>query len=189
MIAVKRRQMKSKPKIAKTIKAKTPHNTTSDNKGTKTVTPWIEDYLNVRSMRMHPVTETFIDDLAQQLIAWVIDDDQKRFKQPLMLSQFYLSKGIQKMTFHRWMERFPQLKHASEFAKEVIANRREVGAMIKEYDFGAISFMQPHYSPEWKEQLDYRAAQKLAAQGAQGNVLVQITSFPETDVKRIEDKE
>lgn len=185
----KRRRMKGKPKIA-TKKAKTTNNSISKDKVTKTCTPWIEDYLNVRSMRMHPVTQAFIEDLCKELVAWALDDELKRFKQPLMIAQFYTRHGIPRRTFYKWCKDFPQLDEAYEFAKEVMAARRETGAIIKEYDTSTIAFMQPHYSPEWKDMLEYKAELKAKHESqSQGNVLVQIAPFEDTDVKRIGDKE
>jgi hypothetical protein len=184
--------MKGTPKIAKPDKKprKRSNTNNSDNKDTKTPTPWLEDYLNIRSFKKHPVTESFIEDLATDLVEWAMDDEQKRFKQPLKLTQFYYGKGIPKDTFYTWCEKFPVLKQAHTAAMEMIATRREIGAIIKEFDAGTVAFMQPHYDPDWKAQLDYRHAQKLATQQASaGDVKVIMQPFEVSDVPTIKKDE
>lgn len=177
--------MKGKPKIA-TKKAKTTNNSISKDKATKNKAPVrvLEEYTNLINHEQQWITESALMALARELVDWARND-----KEALSLGHFFAERGISRGVFQGWRERYPLFNEAMALALCFIAHRREAGAITKKYDASIIAFMQPHYSPEWKEQLDYRNAQKIAAQGVQGNVQVLITPFPETDVKRTEDKE
>lgn len=109
------------------------------------VSPWLEDYMDCFQLKMKPVTQSFIDRLAMELVTWARDD-----KKALRMSQFYVPRGIHRNTFFRWCDQHPLMKAAKEAALSLIADRREIGAITKKYDTKIIMHTMHHYDSDWR---------------------------------------
>lgn len=116
---------------------------------------YLEDYLDLFTFKMKPVTEGFIDRLSQELMVWADSSERKRLK----LTQFINAKKIPIGTFYRWKERHPNLQAAHQYALSVLGDKREVGVAIREYDSSILKMMHI-YDSDWKEAEIWRAGLK-----------------------------
>lgn len=120
---------------------------TKTKKHTKKVaSKWIEDYFDCLALSYKPVTEAFINRLAQELIRWAeTDEDAVKFE------QFYAPKYIQRRTFERWIERFDVLRNASEVARSFISCRRELNTLKRKFDASTNNKVMFKYDEDWKD--------------------------------------
>lgn len=132
-----------------------------------------DQYLCMNSFKMKPINEKWIQWLAQELIKWAVQDDNA-----LKLTQFYTLHGICSADIRRWMERSDYLKRAHAFAKLVIGDRREVGAINRKYETTMIKMMMPAYDPEWAQrEQEQSKLRNPDAQAMTGQLIIEIPVF------------
>lgn len=134
-----------------TVSKKAAKNPTNDD---VRVSRWLEDYLDLFSLKMKPVTEGFIHRISQELNEWSKKDDS------LILKNFYTSKEIPKDAFYRWANTYPELKASLLHAKERISARREHGGMTRKFDPNFILNSMPMYDDDWKEFIAWKSKMK-----------------------------
>jgi len=130
------------------------------------------DYPDFYTGLMRPMNEKGIHRIAQELLDWV-SNDVGAYK----LSQFRLQRGITRVTWNDWCSKFPRFKEANDAAREIIGNRREIGAMKHDLHYGVVGFTMPFYDPEWKEETVRRAALKEGATG-DGKITITVVTEP-----------
>jgi len=133
---------------------------TNTKKATRQQTPWLEDYQDCFTFQMLPVTQKFIERLAQDLITWSEDPEN------LTLEKFYLKKRIAGRTFYDWVDKYPLMKAAHQTAKENIGIRREEGAIMRKYDSATIAYTMPSYLNRWKDTAEWKAKLKAESENA-----------------------
>lgn len=133
------------------LKGKTSKRSTKRTKVTD-ITPYSQEYLCMFSWRMKPVSEAFLDHLAQELLNWSIGNDDA-----LKMSQFYTLKGIDKDDMARWCVKNENVNKAFNRAKAVIGDRREIGALKSKYNTAMVQYMMPHYDGDWKDMAEWKA--------------------------------
>lgn len=116
---------------------------------------YFDEYRDLFTGRMKPVSDAFLDRLSQDLIDWVIKEEHA-----LILKVFFREKGIGYRTAQKWAKRSPRLREAMDDAKDVIGSRREIGALMRIYDSGMVKLIQHFYDPEWKKSEEWRAELK-----------------------------
>lgn len=138
--------------------AKTPNNNTVPKKSTKIVvdkvqkvSKWFDDYKDLFSLRVKPVTEAFIDRLAQELNSWSLLDSS------IVLGDFLDERGIQERVFKRWMARHEDLSDAWELARRRLVSRREKGGLTRKYDPGQAFASLAKYDDSWKEYMQWKS--------------------------------
>lgn len=137
-----------------------------------------DEYFDMFSFKTKPVSDTFIDHIAQELVTWVLSDD-KAYK----LSQFYVKKGIGSDDIKRWENRNKNLLRAHAFALEVLSIRREIGALERKLDPGMVRYTMPHYDKTWKELEEWRAKLKELQQFEnEGTKFVVLQPTPSSDI-------
>ena len=134
------------------------------------VSPWLEDYLDLFSFKMKPITEAFISRLSEELNQWSQLDDS------LILKRFYTDKNIPREAFYRWANKFPELGASLAQAKERISARREHGGMTRKFDPGFILNYMPMYDDEWKEFIKWKASIKQQEENQQ-KVVIEISDL------------
>jgi len=107
--------------------------------------PWLDEYQDCFTLKVKPITQAFIERFSTDLVNWAYNDQDA-----LIISQFYLGKGISPQTFYRWVNKYELIKDANEIAKRCIGNRREIGALKKKYSESMILQRQCAYDPEWE---------------------------------------
>lgn len=134
-----------------------------------------DEYRNMNTFRIYPVTVEYIEQVALELIEWAKDDCRA-----LKISQFFTRQGISTTTVKKWRDKSPVFDEAYVYAKQIIGDRRETGAIENEYDSGMIRSSMPIYDDEWKMNEEWRS--KLKDQSGQmGNVKVVIEQCPSSD--------
>jgi len=103
----------------------------------------------------YPITKVMADDLATELIEWVIDNDKAT-----TFNSFLVQAGLSKMLFHRVAAKSEKLREAKKYAMMAIGDRRENGALNKKFDFNATKLMQGHYDPDWQAREEFLASLK-----------------------------
>lgn len=135
-----------------------------------------DNYRDMLTFRMKPVSDHFIDKLAQELVDWARNNEDA-----LKLTQFFVQKGIDISNLYRWEERNETLKTAHEFALMCIGARREIGAIKKKYDAGIIASTMAHYDPSWKDLEEWRAMLRRKELEQNQTKFVVIERFPSID--------
>ena len=111
------------------------------------------------SYQQMPVSEGFINKLAEELVQWALEDDDA-----LKLTSFFLSRRIGSRTFYRWAEKFPILDEAREVALEAIGNRRELAALKNKLNSTMVISQQAKYDKSWWALEQKRAELKASTQ-------------------------
>lgn len=127
------------------------HNTSHEKTNDKYKPTFFDEYYNLRYQDRIPMTVEGIKLLADDLYIWAQDDES------LIAEEFYLLKGIDAKTFHNWMKRCPELKQAYAATKDIIAGRRERGALTRKYDAGTVRWTMPAYSKKYKKLEEWKA--------------------------------
>jgi hypothetical protein len=131
------------------------------------------DYQCIYTGLMKPMNEAGINRLAEEVTDWA-RNDVDAFK----ISQFYLHKGISRKVWLEWCDRYPRLQQANESAKQLIGNRREIGALKHELNYGPVSFTMPFYDADWKDESIRRAALKDVNSEAKSSISVTMYPIP-----------
>jgi len=129
------------------------------------------------SMRMRPISEAFIEDLALKLIA-----DAKNDPDVLSIESFCNKHDITRSTLDNWAKKFPFFGEAKEKAMTAFGSRLENGALkgkegIRERTAREIL---PVYSKTWKDREDSLAALAKDSQGS-GSFVAVLEAFPSSD--------
>jgi hypothetical protein len=85
-----------------------------------------------------PITNIYLDDICNELVLWAKENDEA-----LLLSQYFLEKGLSQSTVDKWSRDFPKFKQAKETAKNFIANRREIKALNNKINTAV--YLRTHY--------------------------------------------
>lgn len=140
-------------------------NNIKDLKANKTVTSkscvWLEDYRDMVSWEMKPLTNNLLSQISADLIQWV------RSTNKLTLKSFFIERNINSDLGKAWAQRYPEFKEAWDCAKNVISERREELSMQRSIDGGFAEKMMPYYDSDWKEMAEWRAQLKAKAEAEQ----------------------
>lgn len=131
------------------------------------------DYRDIYTGAIKSMNENGINRLCDEVTDWA-RNDVDAFK----LSQFYLHKGISRKVWLDWCNKWPRLQEATESAKELIGNRREIGAIKHELNYGPIGYTMPIYDADWKEETTRRAALKDVNSEAKSSISVTMYPIP-----------
>jgi len=134
-----------------------------------------DDYLNLHTMKLQPVSIEWLEILAKDLVEWAINDEKA-----LKLTAFYTNRGICSDTLARWLRRSKILNTSHKFAKMVIGNRREVGALTKKFDATLVMRSMAVYDKEWKDLEEWRSDLKNKEEEQKAaSFVVKMQSFSE----------
>lgn len=103
-----------------------------------------EDYMCTYSFVRKPVNSAYIEKLAGEMVLWA--QSEESFK----VSQFWLMKGICHKDFKRWCDKHECLRDAYDAVKAMLGNRREIGAIKKNFDSAVVRTSMKLYDEEWK---------------------------------------
>lgn len=133
-----------------------------------------EDYRDMLSMEMKPCSSLFLERLSEDLIKWVNESPDH-----LKITQFFTSRGIAISNLYKWLPKSEALQEAHAYALTVLGDKRELGALKKEYDSGMVRYTMPHYDKAWKELEEWRSKLKEDKEES-GTKIVVIEKFPDT---------
>lgn len=131
------------------------------------------DYPCILTGELRPMNKNGIDRLCQEVTKWAYSDTKA-----LRISQFYHRIGIPGRTWRDWCSRFPELKQAHDTAKEIIGERREIGALNHEFNTQVVAYTMPFYDAEWKDETVRRASLKEGSSESKSTVVVIMEPTP-----------
>lgn len=138
------------------------------------------EHYSVHTKQYHPTTKRFIELEADRLVQWADQEDS------LMIQDFWLRAGYSDYSFYNWVDKFPEFKHAHEYAMARLGSRRELGAMTRKFDPSTIHRTLGAYNKIWKQETVALAKMKEDAAANETKVLV-IERFPELPSKTPEE--
>jgi hypothetical protein len=122
-----------------------------------------EIYTNPYTLITTPVSQDYLKRLAREWINMTRDNEDVLF-----IHEYRVQKEILEITWQRWMNKCPELKEAYTVVKEIIAMRREKGALQNKLNGNIVAKIQCVYSKEWKETEEWRSS--LSAKNESSNV-------------------
>lgn len=128
----------------------------------------IDEIHDLDTGKRRPITNTYIPRLAQQYIQWAGQDDA------LILRDFISLHKLNKDRFYAWMEEFPELKEAHDYAKRMVGSRRERGALTKLLEKDTVLKSMAHYAQEWKDLEQWRAGLRVAIEDAKRSAEINV---------------
>lgn len=123
-----------------------------------TRSPWIEDYQDFFTLRQKPVSEAFLERLAQELINY-----SKTTQDILRHEWFFTEKGIPPKTARAWAQKYPAFGLAYNTAKYIIGMRRENGSLRKHFDAATYFKSAQRYDEECVEDAKFHAGLRIEA--------------------------
>ena len=137
-----------------------------------------EFYTDMYTFQTMPIPMHYFDKLAEEWVDYVKNTDDVLF-----MGEYPIKKGMTRTTFDEWITRCPNLQRARVFVKDIIAIRREKGALMRKYDAGTVFKMQYKYDSDWKEMEEWRASMKEKVEGSSGsNITVVMERFPNSSL-------
>ena len=134
--------------------------------------PYLEQYLDLHIFKHRPVTEAFLDGLAEELVKWFTANNEM-----LLVTDFLEAKHINRTSFYRWLKMSEKLKEAHEFVTMVLCNRRENGALRFKLNANMVIKVHGHYSDIWQDEIAKIAALGLKDEDKKQNITVIIPPF------------
>lgn len=126
------------------------------------------EFLNMHSMKIQPVSNDWLDILAEQLVEWATTEN------PLILTMFYDERGIHSDVLARWMKKSKKLKQAHEFSKRVIGGRRELGALNKTLDSAIVARTMAMYNKDWQKLEEWRSELRKTTEEQKGDTIIRV---------------
>ncbi|HVW99242.1 MAG TPA: hypothetical protein VHA52_02210 [Candidatus Babeliaceae bacterium] len=119
----------------------------------KTPSRVFETVLDIFTLKQRPVSIAFIEQLAQQSVKSALE-----IKNDLKSEQFFRKLGYGSNSIKRWRERSPKFAELYDLRKEILADKREIGAALKDPDKeylrlneSFIKYTHSLYDKEFKE--------------------------------------
>jgi hypothetical protein len=134
-----------------------------------------EFYMDMYTFKMCPVPADYKKKCATE---WVV---MARDEEVLFLDEYRIKKGIPKTTFDRWIASCVELQEAKEFVRDIIAMRREEGALKNKYNVGMVMRIQHMYCDNWKKSEEWRAALRTKQEGVSNPQRIQVVLEPYPD--------
>lgn len=132
-----------------------------------------DEYHDMFSFRLKPVSDAYIDSVAEELVKWALSDTDA-----LVLQEFYIKKGMNSNDMKRWCGRNENLLHAHKFSLMILGVRREKGGLKKQLDAGMVSYTMAHYCDVWKFLAEWRSKMTKDEGQTTGKLTIHMEDFP-----------
>lgn len=99
-----------------------------------------QTYRHMQSWRENTLSDAFVEKMCLALMEW------SELPDSLCLTQFLRFWGVPEKLFYRWLPKFPDLQDAHWYAMTNLGDRREIGAIKRQYDAGIIEKSLAVYS-------------------------------------------
>jgi len=136
-----------------------------------------DEYYDLFTLRTKPVSDVFIEQIAQKLMHWAINNEEA-----YKISQFYEQEGLHNEDIDRWCKRSKAMAYAKYAALRAIGNRREIGGLKKKLDSGMVSYTMAHYDKDWKDLAEWRNTLKLDADQKGETKIVVLEKYPDSKI-------
>lgn len=154
---------------------KTTNNSNKKDKHTKKVTVWDEEYFDIFTFKVKPVSDHFLEKVAEGMRKWA--DLESSFR----ISDFHLDRGISKRDFYRWVKRDKNMETAHEYAMARIASRREKGALFNELNTSMVIKTLGHYCEIYSNEEQKRSDQRQKETSETQPITVIMKEIPSLD--------
>lgn len=139
------------------MKSKNPNTTKKIKKNlegdkVQRVSRYLEDYQELFTFKMRPVTEAFIERLSQELMDWADKEES------LVIEDFHDERKICSSTFYRWVDKHESMNKAHAYAKRRMMSKREKGMLTRKYDSTTAWNSLAKYDPVWEKFMEWKAA-------------------------------
>lgn len=123
--------------------------------------------------------------MMEKVVRRLTEEGYKYFEEnddALTLQQFYVRERITPRIIETEFKKYPFWVEFIEYAKMIIAMRREYGGLTKKYDSGLVRWTAPLYSAEMRRHVEWQASlkEKVAAAGRPSVVMVETPSYYNT---------
>ena len=145
---------------------------------------WLEEYKDMFGGLSHPVTESFLNRIAQELIAYVEDPEIEL----LRIDNFFVKKRIHPTTGIAWANKYPEFGAIYKTCKAILGWRRENGAMREGWNASVVMQTMPMFDEEYKQLKEWENRMKNDTMNS-GKVMVLMTSHNYDNAIKIEDKQ
>jgi len=137
------------------------------------------EYKDFFTHKMTPVSERFLDRLAEDILNWAITE-----KKAYTTDKFWYTKGISPRVAARWRERYKPLSDAYNDAQIMIGIRREEGSLTKVLDSNTFFRTAYFYSPAFVKTAEWQAElkQKHDEKTQQNNIQWMLDKFPDSKI-------
>jgi hypothetical protein len=133
----------------------------------------IDEIHDVETGLAKPILNTYIPRLARDYYQWANMDTS------LVLRSFIMEKKICFDRFYAWMDKFPELRYAHEYARLAVGIRREEGSLKKKLEKDTVLKSMPMYDAEWKAIEKWRASLRIEESSVGGTKIVIMPEFKE----------
>lgn len=134
-------------------------------------------YKDILFMRQVPIQEEYIDRLCEDWKQWA------KLETSLRIRQFWNERGISITCVYRWMKEWPQLQETHDYVLDVLADRRDIGALTRKLDGAQVRETFALYDPDFKAYLQWRASLTKKEDTEGGITTVEIPVFIEREAK------
>jgi hypothetical protein len=139
-------------------------------------------YPDLFFFKEHPLPYAYIERLMQE---WRGEWIQKA--KSLRIDQFWNEKGISTKYLTGWKEKYPEVQETYDYIKRCLADKRDIGAITKEFDGNQIRYTFWKYEEGEKEHLEWKAKLAQKEDGAfRGNVVVEMTDLRKSKEEDVE---
>lgn len=143
-----------------------------------------DSYKDLFTFREKPIPYSFLERLAEDLLAWSQKDTSLR------IESFYMDNGIRQLDYYRFLDRCPELRDAHDIAIQRIAVRRDTGALTKKFDASWTARTQAAFDETYRKARKFEAELQKDVQdnGPKVVIIERMPNTPEVKV-RSEDNE
>ena len=150
----------------------TENNTTNVSEQNLVKPIFLGEYFNIHTFQKYPITFNFIIQEAIRLKEWSDLDTS------LKIQDFYDMRGYDPKQFYRWVNEYPEMELANQYALRRLGSRREIGAMVRKYAEATIHKVHGHYDNIWREEMRLANEARLAIADKTESRIVIIEKFP-----------
>jgi len=140
------------------------------------------DHIRNEAYMFFPDRDSWREQLIYTLYRWAELEQVDYKDKPINvdLVQFCMEYRISRSSLYGWAEQYPDIKKALDEVKLILACRRRIGALTKNFDKD-VAFRDMHkYDPEWIDIDKYHAALKKDEEVQGGIRVIEIERIPST---------
>ncbi len=141
---------------------------------------WTDLFPNTYSIHMSEVEAAA---LAKDIIDSVQRDDEL-----LKIDHYLNRRQLLRSSFYEWKEKFPVIAKALEYFNQIVAERREKGALTGKYPVNAIMPYLHIFDADYRQAIEFRASLAKQEDKQTGNIInvyaESIESSPLVPVKK-----
>lgn len=153
------------------------------------MSPWMEEYEDFFTHRMHPVSELFLEKIGSELIEFA------ETSKVLRIEWFFTQKRIPPQTARNWASKSESFAKTYQIAKHIIGMRREEGMLSKRLSESGVLASLHMFDPMFEEiraankqdKIDVAVAVKQAQEGSDNRNVTVVFESAITEERALKD--